>query len=247
MGLLAINSGQTDVEAVLDVADQVATLWNDYGGTEHGFSLLVGQDAVMRVCEKGDFFLKKYFSKTCLPGPFKRTATLVVLGRLYPFFEMRPSRTTFLSTGKWLPRIVALMIPGALRSLRFNAADNPAIPKWKPLDKWRGFPSAHYKLDFMSWVESMDSMEWIDTAIPPLAAFEAWQETSEMRVARMILVTSLMIEACYYFGETNPGAAGPDDVRNKCKSFLLDNMDLTPLTYDIFLLNRYEEVMGKKP
>jgi len=228
MGLLAIKNGNEDHQAVLDIANGVAILWNQHGGTDHGFSLLIGRNQVVDCCTHGTKLLDRHFSRP--PGPFKRIAALVVLARLDPFFQFEPNPPSVAARAEWLARICALLIPAAFSVLRVNIARSDEDEKWVNLDQWNGFPSPHMKMDFISWLQWLDNFD--DIARPLNIEPADWNFRLEERVGRMILATSLMLESFYYCSEGCSTPPSPQHLRSKCRACLEGITDLTPLAYD---------------
>ena len=247
MGLLTIADGSADVNKALDIANTVAVLWNDYGGQDNGFAVSVGKAEVRQCCGVGGAILSKFFGDHCNPGPFKRVACFVVISRLFPFFSLSKPPITG-TTIQWHSRLSALLIPATLRVLHVNvstAKDPDSAPIWKTLSNWKYFPSAHLKLDFLAWLAWMDLLDRVQPYLHPPENVDPekyWVEIRENRLARMILVTALMLESFYYCGEGLPAEPGPDHIRGKCLTFLLQSEDLSALIYDRQLIDKYEAI-----
>jgi hypothetical protein len=225
MGLLHDKAGQEDYDAILTLARSVAEVWNTFGGTDHGFRVRVGEKEVQECCSLGHEILitSKKFPNP--PGPFKRVAALVVLARLYPFFELDPPPPYPQACQIWLARVIGLLIPATLSTLEVNISKDKTNPKWEQLNNWRGFASPHYKIEFLVFLQWLDGLSWIR----PIIDEQLWQSIRKDRLARMILATSLIIEANYYCTET--GAPNANHLRGKCKG-CVEGQDLTPLNYD---------------
>jgi hypothetical protein len=201
MGLLSEESGPPDTEAAFAVAQHVQTWWNTRQAPVYGFNLKIWRGSVTKACEVGNnLFSGKYFSRT--PGPFKRVAAFTVIGRLYPFFSLVPLAGMEADTianvlpktpreqHAWLARMMALAIPAVLRCTRVYIDG-----EWRVLDEWRGFPTLHYKLEFLAWLRWLDAFEQYRDHF---ASSAEWSAFSEKRLARMVMATSLMVESCYY-------------------------------------------------
>lgn len=241
MGLITTANGADDVDAVRVLANEVAALWNENGGKDFSFTLRVGRRNIQKCCDHGTKLLRRFCPAGNEPGPFKRVATLVVLSRLEPFFEITPPKSGSDKT-QWLARISALLIPVALKALRVDVSGGKKVKIWERLDNWKGFPSPHFKADFLAWLSWMDTLCWLDSEFPEAARKEKWLRVKEDRIARMILVTALILESCYYYGEINSGVAVMKQICGKCRSFL-GNPDLTSITYDSTIYSNY----SKKP
>lgn len=231
MGLLVDGDVNCDVNAVASVARRVVYNWNTHGGPSHGFSITWGREQIQQCCERAaTIFQGKCFPST--PGPFKRVAALIVLGRLNPFIGFSPPLQVQVDDNRWLSRIMALFIPITLSRLKLNIANAAEPSRCVWLDKFSGFPSAHTKLDFINWLTWLDSMNWSKNGAD--AVRMEFTEFPDQRLARMILATSLILEGYYYCMEGLPQRPLPDLIRGKCRGFL-KALDLTSLTYDSLL------------
>ena len=244
MGLIASATGQPDYLAVRSIANEVARLWNENGGDSHGFTIEVGRNNIQKCCDHGAELLRRFCPKGKEPGPFKRVATLVVLSRLEPFFQFVPAKSG-VEKNQWLARISALMIPAGLKGLRVDVSNGAKIKVWEKLDHWRGFPSPHYKADFLAWLSWMDTLCWLDTEFREAEQKKKWDKIKQDRIARMILVTALILEACYYCGEKDAGVPQRNQICGKCRSYLADP-DLTPINYDLGLYAFYVKKQKEK-
>jgi len=225
MGLLDDRGGDYDYQAVFDIAWPIAQIWNNFGGENHGFKLKVGKTQIKECCRIGDEVLIQSKKFPNCPSPFKRVAALIVAAKLFPFYEQVPAPPYPAVQQIWLSRLVALLIPGALSVLAINVSDNEKIPDLKQMDHWNGFASTHYKIEFLKFLQWLDSFDWVKVQ----GDREMWKSINRERMARMIMGVSLIIEANYYIGEVGPPK--PEHLRGKCKQCLKDQ-DLTPLTYD---------------
>lgn len=245
MGLIASATGVQDYNAVRSIASEVARLWNENGGDSYGFTIEVGKNNIQRCCDHGAELLRRFCPNGKEPGPFKRVATLVVLSRLEPFFQLNPQKTG-IEKNQWLSRISALLIPPSLKGLRVDVSNGGKIKVWERLDHWRGFPSPHYKADFLAWLSWMDTLCWLDAEFHEPEQKKKWHKIKQDRIARMILVTALILEACYYCGEKDAGVPPRSQICGKCRSYLAEP-DLTPVNYDLSLYNAYiKKMKGKR-
>lgn len=230
MGILTIGSEKDDLQAIEDIAEDVASLWNEHGGKEFGFGVAYDLDRIRQCREKAVPILDTYFPNP--PGPFKRVAALLVFGRLYPFFYFT-NKLTQKQHQEWLSRIVALTLPVAIRTQKVNLSNHPDAPRWVPLDSWRGFPSVHYKLEFLGFIGWLDGFQWLLARIPATDQ----KMVIDNRLARMTLALSLIIEGCYYFGTEVPlEKDGPVRSNSTC---VTPGADLTALSYDVRLFKHY--------
>ncbi len=234
MGLLSSGPVVTDVVQVRKTAHLVQSWWNQYRAPVYGLNLRISHAELLKCCEIGhSLFEGRFFSQP--PGPFKRAAAFVVITRLNPFFDFLPVSaeaieyvpTTLREKQEWTARIVTLTIPIVLR--RTYAEINGERAQ---LTGWNGFPSLHYKLEFLAWVRWLDSFEQYRTVMPA----REWYDFCERRLARMVMALSLMIEGCYYH---RPTTAEEDDICGRTESCLanLEN-DMSLLTdcfYDVVM------------
>jgi hypothetical protein len=212
-----------DVEAVLYLANQVAAIWNECGGQQHGFSVIVGEKELGICCDHAREILVESGKFPNPPGPFKRVAALIVCARLYPFFGLDPKPLTVQDRNAWLTRLVALLIPVTLQRLEVNVSKGEK-EHWIALDKWIGFCSHHHKIEFLAFLEWLETCEWAQAHIPD----PDWKVFNMKRLARMILATTLIIEANYYCGER---PVSDDSLRKSYKPWSKTS-NLTPLNYD---------------
>lgn len=251
MGLLVSGSLEADKQAITRVADRVAILWNDYGGHDFGFKIQHGEDQIEFCSKRATSIFEKYFPDP--PGPFKRVAALLVFGRLYPFFEFIPSRRSSQDDEEWLARIVALMIPVSLRLLYADVSATKDAHTYKAIDAWKGFPSIHYKVEFLAFIQWLDNLEWAvkrldgleENVIADVKERMKMDEVINSRLARMILATSLIIEACYYGSETLPQQPEQSNLRGKCLGCIDPEGDTTALSYDGRLFENYRKANAK--
>jgi hypothetical protein len=229
MGLLVSSeNADDDFAAIASIAESVAVAWNEFGGSDHGFTISVGEQQIRECSEIGTRVLSKHFPKP--PGPFKRVAGLVVLSRLYPFFELKNAPPPEEKTHEWLTRISALLIPGAFRSMQvgLNGPDSQ-----ETMPAWKGFPSLHQKAEILALLQWFDNFEWVsdDAARPP--------DLLDKRLARMFLATSLVLEGCYYIWEIQPDATTVSPVFRNCRKCVLPDANLTAFTYDALIYDAY--------
>lgn len=245
MGLLvARNKSLTDQQnqeadwaALRRIAKQVARLWDEGGGGQHGFDLSIGERELRNCCSKGSTLLETYFSNP--PSPFKRVAALVVLARLSPFIgDTRGSKVG--QQNGWRALVAALLIPSALRAMKVNIAEQSEAQNWIVLDKWKGFPSAHVKVEFLAWLEWLDPFQNI--GLPDKVPAETWESMLNDRLARMILATSLMLENMYYLNEAQVNAqSGAACLLGQCRRCMQGVTNLTGVTYDSMLVDNYRQ------
>ena len=241
MGLLVTSDGEKDFKAIERVAKTVAGLWNEYGGQDHGFQIVYGTDEIEACSTHASSIFKRFFPDP--PGPFKRVAALLVFGRLFPFFAFNPPRPSPVEREEWLSRVVALMLPVALRLIRADIASHPGATTWKSIDAWKGFPSVHYKIEFLAFLQWLDNFDWVIDAIDKISPPPPVDKRAliESRLARMILATSLTIEACYYASEGLPAQASQAHLRGKCVGCIDPKATLVASSYDAMLWQNYHK------
>jgi len=210
-----------DYRAVEFVTQRVARQWNEYGGKDHGFSLIVSKERLRASCDKAHQILSPPRFPVP-PGPFKRVAALLILGRLYPFFGLRPRPLSDEVHDQWLARVLAMLIPATLISLEVNLSTHGDTTRWVRLDHWSGFPSPHFKLEFITFVQWLDSYDW------PSHVRNGTHELDTL--ARIILSTALIIEGCYYVAETKAKTTS-GRIMGHCGA-CLPNTNMTSLNYD---------------
>lgn len=240
-GLLTNTPGSTDQAAALEIADIVATWWNVKQAKAYGFGFVISESKVKQCCEKaGELFERNIFPEP--PGPFKRIATFLVLGRLFQFFQIRPGypedgkwvATDFkpdpMHNDAWVARMLVMTIPVIFSGMYVDIGKERVL-----LDEWKNFPSLHYRLEFMAL------LRWLDLNDSHKANFtdkKTWEDITNDRLTRMIMAVSLIIEACYYLS-SKEGAS------NKIQS--KDSHCLQDLDEDLRLDLYYDRPEGKPP
>ena len=224
---------------MLLLTDAVGQWWNKNQAPVYGFSLRVSEAAVRACCNQAtDLFSRGVFPDN--PGPFKRMATYLVLGRLTPFFTFRSGFND--TNGRWIEgccptdeqehvawitRMLVLSIPFTFAKLYVHIQGRDI-----PLGQWNGFPSSHYRLEFMGWLRWLDGYSQLKPHLPSLS----WGKFNDDRLARMIMSTSLMLESCYYLGK----------MRERGKCALLDECYCGAPTLDEDLrLDLYYDTKGQ--
>lgn len=210
-GILAETPGDKDVEALMFLADAVGQWWNEKRAPDWGFSVRVSEQKIRECCDQGGaLFSTGTFPDS--PGPFKRLSTLIVLGRLFPFFQFKAgfakngtwqeghAAPTGEEETAWVVRMMVLTIPFAFPKMVVSIDGKEQV-----LDEWNGFPSSHYRLEFMGWLRWLDGCEDFQPFFEKSP--EKWTKFCSERLARMVMSTSLMLEACYYLSPV------PDDHR----------------------------------
>jgi hypothetical protein len=192
MGLLDIASGQPDVDRATGVARTVCGLWNARCSGSWGFVLKAHLPEIKAICLRG---AELFGTAECFPrepGPFKRAAAFLVLSRLSPFYSVNNGvgvGFTAQERHHWNTRFLVLSVGPVLRQthLMLDGHSRHVMASWK------GFPSLHYLLEFLVWLRWLDDFQRFE----PLFQAE-WRAVSMQRLARMVMSTSLIIEACYY-------------------------------------------------
>lgn len=233
MGLIDDRSRERDHEVVLRLAKRVSSVWNTYG-TDYGFQVVVSGRAVEECCDEGNQILKSSFSVP--PGPFKRVGALVVLARLKPLFDLRGSLTPG-TKGRWLSRVVALLIPAALRLMAVNVSTHESAATLRRLN-WHGFASPHVKFEFLALLEWLDLLDDVQAYVAPVNP-SMWNRVVNQRLARMVLALSLEIESNYYCTEEEELK-----IRGQCKACFRQIADLTCLSYDERIWEKAMAVRG---
>jgi len=216
-GIFALGA-ERDFDRVQDLCLSVARLWKQAAANEFGFGIYISPLALKICCDNGGRILGDYFPIP--PGPFKRIATLIVLGRLDPFFHFEPQLDRG-AMDRWLPKILTLLISPGLAKLRVNMAVDPTKPLWQKLDAWETFPSAHYKQEFFQFLEGMDSFSWLEGEARSAGFIptNTWEYVLEARAARMISAVALSLESCYYWNEDSKDMGTSSPLRGKCADF----------------------------
>ncbi|MEQ1712682.1 MAG: hypothetical protein ABL908_14950 [Hyphomicrobium sp.] len=180
-------------KAVTLIGD-AARVWNKRIGRSFGIFFVVSPLSLRQCCDK---------ISTCLegeafppdPGPYKRVAALLVFGVLNPPVRILTVTGQELSDAEkrqWIVRFMALTIPAVISELTYKPGDI-----YEDLPPWTGFPSDHYKLEFFEWLRRLDDLSWAKNVYGAIVNV-AVQHLSTPRLARMVLATTLSLEACHY-------------------------------------------------
>jgi len=215
MGLMTITDGEEDVAALYNLGLDLAAQWNESAaGSEmgYGFQVQSVEDDCKKVCTIGTRVLKDYFSDP--PSAFKRTAAVIVLGRLFPFIGFIPERSDASDEHRWLARLMVTMVPVALRSIKVSVVpcQFPHTPINVTLKGFKQWPSVHVKAEFIEWMSSLDSLPDLTDA----GLKEGDAKVADQRLARMIMAASLIIENAYYCMECAPAIPTAEQLRTKC-------------------------------
>jgi len=199
-----MDSFENDEALIQEIAVTTATYWNENGGTDFGFQVFVPKDNIKEMSHSGDEVLGAFFPEE--PGPFKRVATALVMARLIPLFclasvdstddHMKPIPAR--DEREWQARMAFLLLEPALAAVHMtNGTDEGSMR-----DHWHGFPSLHSKAEFLFW------LEWLCDYPPDILLDEA---AGLDRRGRMVLGTSLILEAIYYQDGHKSGICGSCD------------------------------------
>jgi len=219
-----------DVCAILLLARRVCRYWNSNCGTSNGFRLFVAKEAVERIVRDSNIVMPAFFPDE--PGPFKRVASLLVLSRLTPLFTLASVNSTLdkltdinqAEEQQWLPRVCYLLTQPSFDILKVS---NDQIREHALVD-WKDFPSLHSKAEFLLW------LEWLCDYPRELLS----DEEKIIRRGRMILATSLILEAVYYQTKSS--------VSPLCGACDHNIPDLRLVTFDAILWqNKLDKQAGK--
>ena len=182
---------KSDIEIILSLAEGVCSYWNKNGGPDQfGILAFTSREAAELLSHEADRSMQ-FFPEE--PGPFKRVAALLVLGRLTPLFALAapnskdaPKPVNAARERDWIPKFCFLLLSPAFSSLSVSNSNcqNHSLADWK------GFPSFHSKAEFLLWLEWL--CDYPNDSIS--------DDERIVRRGRMILATSLILEAVYYQG-----------------------------------------------
>jgi hypothetical protein len=161
MGLLTLEAGANDVQALISCVRRVADIWNESRAVDFGFRLMVGEDESRNACEIGTRILGKFFADP--PSAFKRTAAVLVIGRLFPFIGPAPEPRRVEDYHRWMARIMFLLMPSVLASIKvkLTPCTPPRTESFVRLPRFKKWPSRHVRAEFMEWMTSLDSFPWL--------------------------------------------------------------------------------------
>jgi hypothetical protein len=193
-----VPSSELDEQIILDISAGICDYWNKFGGTDFGIRLFVSKDSVRTVSQEGGDILAAHFAEQ--PGPFKRVAAFLVASRLSSLFTLATVNSTADDLHEipaqieleWLPKVCFLLLGPAFSIVHIDGHD-----KKHTLDDWKGFPSIHTKAEFLFWLRWL--CEYRSDCLPAGEVLA--------RRGRMVLATSLILEAVYY--QMSTGAVPP--------------------------------------
>ena len=233
---------EADVDLIYDIALSVSEFWNDNGGCDHGFRLFAVREKAVAVSISGDAVLAAFFPHP--PGPFKRLATLLVTSRLIPesLFcfasvestqgNIKPAPPAIVA--EWESQLAYLLIQPTLASLKvYDRAGSP-----HEMNEWAGFPSIHSKAEFLLW------LRWLrDYPADCFSATPGCDDINTERRGRMVLATTLILEAVYYQDKARLAS-----ICSICDEVLSSKEDLRYIMFDALLCkNELERTAAVAP
>lgn len=214
-GLIALQDGDHDYDIAKQLVGTICRAWDQHCSSHFGFRVFISPSAFERFYKSAVDVLDRDFPLP--PGPFKRVATLAVMAQMYPFFHFDPEMTAEAGL-RWRAKMTALLIPVGLAKLRVNLTPDEPSPTWQRLDAWCGFPSDHFKMEFLQFLERVNTCHWWERMMAEGAMEEAiCRRIITEEIVRLIFSTALVIEGCYYWNEEQ-GSEG-EELRGKCNDF----------------------------
>jgi len=189
---------QNLLPAFYKTIDIVCDDWKEFHSTKWGFSI----DASRKSISRANYFAVDLLSNNSAlpsdPGPFKAAAAFLISGMYFFKFQFLPIKrgATIPSEDEkaaWKARILFKSIPIFLLQLKLANTG-------KQLQKHWDAPSLHYRLDFLNFIRWCQSQLPVVTAPTPTP--QASKPVAEMvdivRVVRLVMAMTLIIESCYY-------------------------------------------------
>lgn len=214
-GIIARESGDHDFDVARQLLGIICKMWEQHCSSHYGFKVNVSPSAFARLYTASTELLQKHFPVP--PGPFKRVATLVVMSQMHPIFHFEPELPHDASQ-RWHAKMTALLIPVGLAKLRVNLTPEEPDPTWQRLDAWCGFPSEHFKLEFLQFLERVETYHWWEkTMIEGKMEENIANRLITDEVVRLINAMTLILEGCYYWNEE--WSIQALRLRGKCNDF----------------------------
>ena len=189
MGLLS-DSFDEDINSLRRVSSIVSKDWNLRSAVLWDVDCFVSEKGVEECCKSAEWLFQSGLPNP--PGPFKRAAASVVLGRIHRLFRFFKHGTDEELDGSqsiyWLARLLPRLIPPILGILDIK---DPSIKQLRP---WPGFPTSHFRLEFLSVLRRLTGRNGLQANLTE----EEWKEFHQERLKTITLFTSLVIESCYY-------------------------------------------------
>ncbi|MGZ4974119.1 MAG: hypothetical protein ACXWJB_03420 [Limisphaerales bacterium] len=197
MGIL-YERQDDDAALIVRICEIAASDWNTKFSNEFGVFVLIKPEAAEAISLAGGNMLLRSFPKDPrTPSAFKRVATLLVMMCLHPFIVVRQRD----ENGEFkIPVVVAENLRDF--AVQFIIDTLPLIfsvlmkqddeGNWQPLDKWVGLPSEGFNdefLLFLKWLGNSDCV--VHSLGNPVY--------NDERLTRIILGTSLILEAAYSY------------------------------------------------
>jgi hypothetical protein len=208
---ILMKTEKLDAAMIQLMANNVCSYWNENGGPDL-FAIRLfyknkdNLDPTANVSfpqvlsQEGSVLLEKFFPDP--PGAFKRAATLLVMARLRHLFTLATPDSTSANVKRidperayaWAACPCFLLLAEIIKVLRVY---NKTANKNFGLDNWEGFPSVHSEAEFVhfvNWLCDRPSEELHKPSAQPCKTCDI----NEERRGRMILATSLILEAVHY-------------------------------------------------
>lgn len=213
-GLIALTSGEYDITLTEQVFLTICRNWERHCLAHFGFGVFVVPSHFDKFYSAGTSILQNNFPIP--PGPFKRVATLLVMSQMHRLFHFSPELTHD-ATERWHAKMTALLIPVTLAKLRVNLTPEASTPTWRRLESWAGYPSDHFKLELLQFLERIETHHWWDRTLHENGQTGAHADRIiDEETTRLINALTLIIEGCYYWNEQAQGAV---NLRGNCKDF----------------------------
>ena len=189
--------------------DTICDDWAENYSQKRGFTI----DATKKSIKQAHFFVQDILTQNPAlpadPGPFKTTAAFLVSGMHFFQFQFYPTdgRPAMSDVEKtiWKSRILFKAIPVFLLQLQLTQTGQKLKKVWDA-------PSIHYRLDFLNFIRWCEFPLTGPSNPPPPNK----PTVNVVRVNRLIMAITLIIEACYYLSE------------NEVKCDVKDQVNITP-------------------
>jgi hypothetical protein len=153
---------------------------------------------LLHVCRSAD----EVFSAGAFPpdpGPYKRAAAFVVLGRMYPVFDVEillysgatlSNHQRIKEQVAWISRLALTALPAIFGRMMVTLDGAP-----QQLPEWKGYPSDHVALEVTNWIKWLQHHDQYQNLVDPKID---WPNFCLERRIRAVLALSLILENAHY-------------------------------------------------
>ena len=186
---------QNLLPAFFKTIDVVCADWDERSSSRYGFKIEASKKSIARAHFFVDDLLTENPALPADPGPFKITAAFLVSAMHFIKFRFITDDGSEMSEAQktlWKSRILFKAISVFLLQLKLTASGKTLIKIWDA-------PTIHYRLDFLNFIRWCEfPLDGPANPPPPNKP-----TVDVVRINRLIMALTLIIEACYYLAEND--------------------------------------------